>query len=144
MSNFVVVQESCTDHIAVVHDFDVVCKQWIPGPFFLGRSGPGYEAREHLANRTNFCVQGCHIRGFPLYGVVHSRSASRETCYRKHLHCLCMYPTYSSTEVMAVEEDWLPLVQPQFCTFSPPLDDPPPFFDSHSGTVRCYRSCTYG
>ena len=39
-----------------------------------------------LANQTNFCVQGRHIRGFPLYGVVHSRSASRETCYRKHLH----------------------------------------------------------
>ena len=45
----------------VVHDFDVVvvrtyhdfpkisgnythAQTWIPGPFFLGRSGPGYEA----------------------------------------------------------------------------------------------------
>ena len=47
-------------------------------------------------------------------------------------------------EVMAVEEEWLPLLQPQFCVFSSPLEHPPPFFDSRTGTVRCYMSCTYG
>lgn len=46
--------------------------------------------------------------------------------------------------VTAIEESWLPLLQPQYCSFSSPLRLPPPFFDDESGTVKCYMTCTYG
>ena len=46
--------------------------------------------------------------------------------------------------VCAVEASWLPRIQPDYCTFSPPLEDPPPFFDSTTGTVSCHMTCTYG
>ena len=87
-----------------------------------------------------------HTGGFPLYGITHL-AIKEDLLHRQHCEVFCrlyMCPNYSSAEVIAVEEDWLPLIQPQFCAFSPPLEQPPPFFDSQSGTVRCYRSCTYG
>lgn len=46
--------------------------------------------------------------------------------------------------VCAVDPAWLPQLQPQFCTFSDPLEDPPPFFDDGTGTVKCHMTCTYG
>ncbi len=46
--------------------------------------------------------------------------------------------------VSAVEEAWLPRIVPQYCTFSPPLDTPPPSCDPDTGTVRCHMTCTYG
>jgi ATP-dependent RNA helicase DHX37/DHR1 len=46
--------------------------------------------------------------------------------------------------VMAVEEAWLPQMAPQLCTFSDPLEFPPPTFDPVTGTVRCHLTCTYG
>lgn len=45
---------------------------------------------------------------------------------------------------MAVDPTWLPVLHPQYCTFSPPLVQPPPFFDTASGTVRCFMNCTFG
>lgn len=44
----------------------------------------------------------------------------------------------------AVEPGWLPRLQPGHCTFSDPLEDPPPFYEEESGTVKCHMTCTYG
>ena len=46
--------------------------------------------------------------------------------------------------VTAVEETWLPRILPQYCRFSPPLETPPPTFDSETGTVKCHMTSTYG
>ena len=46
--------------------------------------------------------------------------------------------------VTAIEAAWLPQLVPQFCTFSDPLQLPPPHFDLHRGIVRCHVTCTYG
>ena len=46
--------------------------------------------------------------------------------------------------VCAVDASWFPRIQPDHCTFSPPLEDPPPFFDDATGTVCCHMTCTYG
>ncbi len=46
--------------------------------------------------------------------------------------------------VSAVEEDWLPRLVPEYCSFSTPLDNPPPFFAPDSGTVKCHMTGTYG
>lgn len=46
--------------------------------------------------------------------------------------------------VCAVDASWLPRLQPGYCTFSDPMEDPPPFFEDSSGTVKCHMTCTYG
>ena len=46
--------------------------------------------------------------------------------------------------VCGVESSWLPVIQSDHCTFSDPLEDPPPFFDELSGTVKCHMTCSYG
>ncbi len=46
--------------------------------------------------------------------------------------------------VCAVDSEWFPHVLPEYCTFSEPLEDPPPVFDVASGTVCCHISCSYG
>ncbi|KAK2177101.1 hypothetical protein NP493_617g00010 [Ridgeia piscesae] len=45
--------------------------------------------------------------------------------------------------VSAVEPDWLPLFVPSFCSFSKPLDKPPPRF-SDTGRVVCHMTSTFG
>uniref|UniRef100_A0A3B3VT34 Activating signal cointegrator 1 complex subunit 3 n=1 Tax=Poecilia latipinna TaxID=48699 RepID=A0A3B3VT34_9TELE len=45
--------------------------------------------------------------------------------------------------VSAVEADWVPQLLPQYCHFGPPLDSPPPWFCSSSGTIRCHRLSTF-
>ena len=46
--------------------------------------------------------------------------------------------------VCAVEASWLPLLQPGYCTFSEPLETPPPFYEESTGTVKCHMTCSYG
>jgi len=46
--------------------------------------------------------------------------------------------------VCAIDPSWLPLVQPEYCTFSDPLEDYPPAMDDSNGRVYCHVSCTYG
>ena len=46
--------------------------------------------------------------------------------------------------VSTIEASWLPRIQPDYCTFSAPLEDPPPFFDATAGSVVCHMACTYG
>ncbi|XP_043200914.1 probable ATP-dependent RNA helicase DHX37 isoform X3 [Amphibalanus amphitrite] len=46
--------------------------------------------------------------------------------------------------VTAVEPEWLATLCPGQCTFSKPLDEPPPEFDPVSGRVRCYMTATFG
>ena len=48
------------------------------------------------------------------------------------------------TGVTVVDEEWLPEFAPNYCTFSKPLEQPPPAYDVTSDCVTCHRSCTYG
>jgi len=51
---------------------------------------------------------------------------------------------FSSTGVTAIEQDWLPVLIPNKCTFSKPEETPQPCFDDESGMVKCHMSCTFG
>jgi len=46
--------------------------------------------------------------------------------------------------VIAVEPDWIPVLIPNMCTFSKPLEDPAPRYDSEAGIVKCHMTCTFG
>ena len=50
----------------------------------------------------------------------------------------------SVSGVIAVEPDWIPVLVPSLCTFSKPLEDPPPRYDSEAGIVKCHMTCTFG
>ena len=45
---------------------------------------------------------------------------------------------------MAIEGSWLPLILPENCRFSVPLELPPPSFDDATGTIKCHMTCNYG
>ena len=47
-------------------------------------------------------------------------------------------------EVTAIEGSWLPIILPEQCMFSAPLELPPPSFDDITGTVQCHMTCAYG
>ena len=46
--------------------------------------------------------------------------------------------------VVAIEPQWLPLLAPHHCTFSKPLQDPPPSWGEEAGKAMCYMKCTFG
>ena len=46
--------------------------------------------------------------------------------------------------VTAIEPEWLPIYVPYLCTFSNPLDEPPPRYDQESDNIKCFRTCTFG
>ncbi|KAI8521665.1 ATP-dependent RNA helicase dhx37 [Branchiostoma belcheri] len=45
--------------------------------------------------------------------------------------------------VAAVEPEWVPLLVPNLCTFSEPVQDTPPTYDKDTGRVRCHRTSTF-
>lgn len=45
--------------------------------------------------------------------------------------------------VSAVEAQWIPQFLPQYCHFGSPLENPPPWFCSSSGTVRSQQPSTF-
>ncbi|XP_066303356.1 probable ATP-dependent RNA helicase DHX37 [Branchiostoma lanceolatum] len=45
--------------------------------------------------------------------------------------------------VAAVEQEWIPLLVPNLCTFSEPVKDLPPTFDNDTGRVKCHRTSTF-
>lgn len=46
--------------------------------------------------------------------------------------------------VAAVEVEWLPIYAKKQCTFSKPLEDPPPFYDPFDDCVKCHCRSTFG
>ncbi|KAK8788043.1 hypothetical protein V5799_022184 [Amblyomma americanum] len=46
--------------------------------------------------------------------------------------------------VAEVEPEWLPVYAPKYCTFSPPLEEPPPHYDHKSDKVLCSVTATFG
>ncbi|CAH1802480.1 unnamed protein product [Owenia fusiformis] len=46
--------------------------------------------------------------------------------------------------VSVIEAEWLPVFVPHGCTFSKPLDSPPPRYDSSSGNVLAHMTSTFG
>jgi ATP-dependent RNA helicase DHX37/DHR1 len=46
--------------------------------------------------------------------------------------------------VTGIEADWLPIFCPCHCSFSMPLEDPPPRYDEDSRRVKCFMNVTYG
>ncbi|CAG2165549.1 unnamed protein product [Oppiella nova] len=46
--------------------------------------------------------------------------------------------------VVPIEAEWLPLFVPHLCTFSNPLENPAPRYDSTSDSIKCHRSATFG
>lgn len=48
------------------------------------------------------------------------------------------------SDVAAIDPEWLPLFAKGLCNLSEPLDDPPPFYDKHDDSVKCYVTGTYG
>lgn len=46
--------------------------------------------------------------------------------------------------ITAVEPEWLPLFASSHVTFSEPMENPPPEFDSEKGQVMCYMKGTFG
>lgn len=49
----------------------------------------------------------------------------------------------SLSGVSAVEAEWVPKLLPQYCHFGSPLDSPPPWFCSSTGSIKCHRSSTF-
>ena len=43
--------------------------------------------------------------------------------------------------VLGVEEEWLPTLLPNKCTFSDPLDQPPPAYSNVTGIFVCNSVC---
>ena len=46
--------------------------------------------------------------------------------------------------ITVVEPEWLPVFTGNRCTFSDPLTDPAPQYDTDKGQVVCYRTSTLG
>lgn len=46
--------------------------------------------------------------------------------------------------VIAIEPEWIPIFVPRLCTFSKPLEDPPPRYDPEVGMVKCHMTCLFG
>ncbi|XP_033627885.1 probable ATP-dependent RNA helicase DHX37 [Asterias rubens] len=46
--------------------------------------------------------------------------------------------------VTAIEPEWLPVILPQLCTFSKPLEKPAPTYEEETGTVHCHMTSTFG
>lgn len=46
--------------------------------------------------------------------------------------------------VAEVEPEWLPIYAPKYCTFSSPLEDPPPRYDRKKDKILCYVTSTFG
>ena len=46
--------------------------------------------------------------------------------------------------VTAIEPEWLATLCAGQCTFSKPLEDPPPEFDQESGRIRCHMTANFG
>lgn len=46
--------------------------------------------------------------------------------------------------VAEVEPEWLPVYAPKACTFSAPLEDPPPHYDKKKDKVFCFMTSTFG
>lgn len=46
--------------------------------------------------------------------------------------------------MVAIEAAWLPIYAASLCNLSKPLEDPAPFYDSETDSVRCFRSATFG
>ena len=51
---------------------------------------------------------------------------------------------YYFVEVTAIEEEWLPVVVPELCTFSSPMDTPPPRYDPMSDKIMCHMTSSFG
>ena len=51
--------------------------------------------------------------------------------------CVCL-------GVIAIEPEWIPIFVPRLCTFSKPLEDPPPRYDPEVGMVKCHMTCLFG
>jgi len=49
-----------------------------------------------------------------------------------------------SLDVTTINPEWLAVYVPNMCTFSKPLNDPPPSYDDTTGTVKCHMSATFG
>ena len=49
-----------------------------------------------------------------------------------------------SLDITAVIPEWLAVCVPNMCTFSKPLNDPPPSYDDNTGTVKCHIAATFG
>ncbi|XP_035668851.1 probable ATP-dependent RNA helicase DHX37 [Branchiostoma floridae] len=64
----------------------------------------------------------------PEYVIFHEIIEAR----KPYMHC-----------VAAVEPEWIPLLVPNLCTFSEPVQDVPPTYDSDTGRVRCHRTSTF-
>ncbi|XP_065890829.1 probable ATP-dependent RNA helicase DHX37 isoform X2 [Dysidea avara] len=47
-------------------------------------------------------------------------------------------------DITAVIPEWLAVCVPNMCTFSKPLNDPPPSYDDNTGTVKCHIAATFG
>lgn len=45
--------------------------------------------------------------------------------------------------VSAVEQEWIPQLLPQYCHFGSPLEVPPPWFCSSTGTIKCHCPSTF-
>uniref|UniRef100_A0A8D9FH90 RNA helicase n=1 Tax=Cacopsylla melanoneura TaxID=428564 RepID=A0A8D9FH90_9HEMI len=46
--------------------------------------------------------------------------------------------------ITAIEPEWLPIYTPSLCSFSPPLEDPPPRYISSSKKLLCHVNATFG
>ena len=51
---------------------------------------------------------------------------------------------FSIKGVTAVQSEWIPVLVPSMCTFSKPLEDHPPRYDTEAGVVKCHMTCTFG
>ncbi|KAL3185919.1 hypothetical protein MRX96_028792 [Rhipicephalus microplus] len=59
-------------------------------------------------------------------------------------HCYRKLRIQLTNELVAeVEPEWLPIYAPKYCTFSSPLEDPPPRYDRKKDKVLCYVTSTF-
>ncbi|OCT98359.1 hypothetical protein XELAEV_18010591mg [Xenopus laevis] len=53
-----------------------------------------------------------------------------------------VYQEIMETTKMYMKE-WIPVLLPQYCHFGKPLEEPPPFYCSETGRVKCHRPSTF-
>ncbi|XP_030847415.1 probable ATP-dependent RNA helicase DHX37 [Strongylocentrotus purpuratus] len=104
----------------------------------------------HVAKRMSADQEGFERGGYQSVGIEGAVFIHPNSALFKQLPDYVVYQEIIETTkpymrgVTAVEREWLPVLFPNLCTFSKPLEEPSPSYHSSSGTVKCHMTCTFG
>ncbi|XP_063965098.1 probable ATP-dependent RNA helicase DHX37 [Lytechinus pictus] len=104
----------------------------------------------HVAKRMSADQEGFQRGGYQSVGMEDAVFIHPNSALFKQLPDYVVYQEIIETTkpymrgVTAIEGEWLPVLFPNLCTFSKPLEEPTPSYHSPSGTVKCHMTCTFG